>query len=85
MATVTKPLAPLRKEDAPNKDLEEASEYYHTPRAQYPTVPGFATARSLNQIITYDAYNKAEAFLTQPLQIVAGSGAGSMGMSDHLY
>jgi len=69
-ATVTIPLAPLRKEDAPNKELEEAWEYYHTPRAQYPTAPGFATARSLNQIITYDAYNKAEAFLTQPLQIL---------------
>ncbi len=83
--TVTIPLAPLRKEDAPNKELEEAWEYYHTPRAQYPTAPGFATARSLNQIITYDAYNKAEAFLTQPLQVVAGSAAGSKWMSDDLY
>ncbi|SRR6266704_4110381 len=84
-ATVTVPLAPLRKEDAPNKELEEAWEYYHTPRAQYPTAPGFATARSLNQIITYDAYNMAEVFLTQPLQIVAGSVAGSKWMSDDLY
>lgn len=84
-ATVTIPFAPLRKEDAPNKELEEAWEYYHTPRAQYPTAPGFATARSLNQIITYDAYNKAEAFLTQPLQIIAGSVAGSKWMSDDLY
>lgn len=84
-ATVTMPLAPLHKEDAPNKELEEAWEYYHTPRAEYPTAPGFATARSLNQIITYDAFNKAEAFLTQPLQIVAGSVAGSKWMSDDLY
>jgi fermentation-respiration switch protein FrsA (DUF1100 family) len=45
----------------------------------------FATARSLNQIITHDAYNMAEAFLTQPLQIVAGSVAGSKWMSDDLY
>ena len=84
-ATVTMPLAPLRKEDAPNKELEEAWEYYRTPRAEYPTAPSFATARSLNQIITYDAYNKAEAFLTQPLQSVAGSVAGSKWMSDDLY
>lgn len=84
-ATVTVPLAPLRKEDAPNKELEEAWEYYHTPRCEYPTAPGFATARSLNQIITYDAFNMAEAFLTQPLQIVAGSVAGSKWMSDDLY
>lgn len=77
----TLPLAPMRKEDAPNKELEEAWEYYHTPRCEHPNAPGFMTARSLNQIITYDAYNKAEAFLTQPLQIVAGSVAGSKWMS----
>lgn len=79
------PLAPMREEDAPNAELREAWEYYHTPRAQYPTAPGFATARSLTQIITYDAYHKAEAFLTQPLQIVAGSVAGSKWMSDDLF
>ncbi|MFD1559460.1 alpha/beta hydrolase [Paraburkholderia silviterrae] len=81
----TLPLAPMRREDAPNKELEEAWEYYHTPRCEHPNAPGFMTARSLNQIITYDAYNKAEAFLTQPLQIVAGSVAGSKWMSDDLF
>jgi uncharacterized protein len=54
------PLAPMRKEEAPNADLEEAWEYYHTPRAQYPTAPGRATARSLSQIIPYDAFTTAE-------------------------
>ena len=81
----TMPLAPLREEDAPNEELREAWEYYHTDRCQYHTAPGFATARSLNQITTYDAYNKAEAFLTQPLQVIAGSVAGSKWMSDDLY
>jgi uncharacterized protein len=81
----TLPLAPPRREDAPNKELEEAWEYYHTPRCEHPNAPGYMTARSLNQIITYDAYNKAEAFLTQPLQIVAGSVAGSKWMSDDLF
>ena len=81
----TMPLAPLKKEDAPNAELAEAWEYYHTPRAEHPNAPGYATARSLDQIITYDAYNKAEAFLTQPVQIVAGSVAGSKWMSDDLY
>jgi len=84
-STVTMPRAPLPKEDAPNKELEEAWEYYHTPRCMFSTAPGFATARSLNQIITYDALNMAESFLTQPLQIVAGSVAGSKWMSDDLY
>lgn len=83
-AVATIPLAPLREQDAPNEELRQAWEYYHTPRAEHATAPGFATARSLSQIIPYDAYNKAEAFLTQPLQIIAGSEAGSKWMSDDL-
>lgn len=80
----TIPLAPMREEDAPNEELREAWEYYHTDRCQYPTAPGFATARSLSQIISYDAYNKAEAFFTQPLLAIVGSAAGSAWMSDDL-
>jgi hypothetical protein len=80
----TLPLAPMREEDAPNEELREAWEYYHTPRAQHANAPGFMTARSLPQIITYDAYHKAEAFLTQPILAVAGSVAGSKWMSDDL-
>ncbi len=80
----TIPMAPLKEEDAPNEELRQAWEYYHTKRAEYCTAPGFATARSLNQIITYDAFHKAEAFLTQPLLTVVGSVAGSKWMSDDL-
>ena len=43
------------------------------------------TTRSLSQIISYDAYHKAEAFLTQPLLVVVGSEAGSKWMSDDLF
>ena len=39
------------------------------------------TTRSLSQIITYDAFQKAEAYLAQPLLIIAGS----KWMSDDLY
>lgn len=81
----TMPLAPMKEEDAPNAELREAWEYYHTPRAAYPTAPGFATLRSLNQIITYDAYHMADVYLTQPMQIIAGSKAGSKWMSDDLF
>ena len=83
-ATATIPMAPLKEEDAPNEELRQAWEYYHTKRAEYCTAPGFATARSLNQIITYDAFHKAEAFLTQPLLTIVGSVAGSKWMSDDL-
>lgn len=82
--TATMPMAPLKEEDAPNEELRQAWEYYHTDRAAYCTAPGFGTARSLTQIISYDAFFKAEAFLTQPLLTVVGSVAGSKWMSDDL-
>lgn len=81
----TMPLAPLTEKDAPNEELRQAWEYYHTPRAECATAPGVATLRSLNQIITYDAYHMADIYLTQPIQIVAGSKAGSKWMSDDLF
>jgi fermentation-respiration switch protein FrsA (DUF1100 family) len=84
-AIVTMPLAPMRKQDAQDQDLLEAWEYYHTPRARCRTAPGFATSRSLTQLITYDAFNLADVFLTQPLLIIAGSVAASKWMSDDLY
>ncbi|WP_210243427.1 alpha/beta hydrolase [Mesorhizobium sp. B2-4-14] len=84
-AVATMPLAPLTEKDAPNEELRQAWEYYHTPRAECPTAPGFAALRSLNQIITYDAYHMADVYLTQPIQIVAGSMAGSKWMSDDLF
>lgn len=83
-ALATMPLAPLKEEDAPNAELRGAWEYYHTPRCEHPNAPGFTLARCLTQIITYDAYFKAEAFLTQPILAVAGSNAGSKWMSDDL-
>ncbi|MEI2296746.1 alpha/beta hydrolase [Ensifer sp. MJa1] len=83
-AAATMPLAPMREADAPNAELREAWEYYHTPRAAHPTAPGFATLRSLNQIITYDAYHLANVYLTQPILAVVGSDAGSKWMSDDL-
>lgn len=78
------PLAPMREIDAPSEELREAWEYYHTQRCQHANAPGSMLARSLPQIITYDAYHKAEVFLTQPVQIVVGSQAGSKWMSDDL-
>ena len=66
------PLAPMNEDDAPNEELRQAWEYYHTPRCEHPNAPGWMTTRSLSQIITYDAFQKAEAYLAQPLLIIAG-------------
>ncbi|MDK7146638.1 alpha/beta hydrolase [Corynebacterium pseudokroppenstedtii] len=79
------PLAPMNEDDASNEELRQAWEYYHTPRCEHPNAPGWMTTRSLSQIITYDAFHKAETYLAQPLLIVAGSEAGSKWMSDDLY
>lgn len=81
---MTIPLAPTRKEDAPNAELAEAWEYYHTPRCQHPNAPGYTYARNLTQLVTYDAYTFADVFLTQPVLSVVGSQAGSKWMSDDL-
>lgn len=75
----------MREEDAPNEELRRAWEYYHTPRAEHPTAPAFATARSLDQIIPYDVSATTEAYPTQPLQVVAGSEVGSKWMGDDLF
>ncbi|MGG7565824.1 alpha/beta hydrolase [Rhodovulum sp. DZ06] len=83
--TATMPLAPMKEEDAPNEELRQAWEHHHTQRAQCAAAPGFATARSLDQIVACDACAMAETFLTQPLQIVAGAEAGSKWMSDDLF
>lgn len=81
---VQMPMAPLHEDDTPYTDLKEAWEYYHTDRAQCSTSPGYGTARSLTQLVTYDAFNMAEVFLTQPLFMVVGSIAESKWMSDDL-
>ncbi|WP_062194490.1 alpha/beta hydrolase [Caldimonas taiwanensis] len=83
-ALMTIPMAPMRKEDAPNAELAEAWEYYHTPRCQHPNAPGFTLARNLTQLVTYDAFNFAELYLTQPVLAIVGSEAGSKWMSEDL-
>ncbi|MCD8270004.1 MAG: alpha/beta hydrolase [Parabacteroides sp.] len=79
------PLAPNTKEEAPDKEMEEAWEYYRTPRAQCSTAPSVAPVRCFTQLVTYDAFNMAELYLTQPLLLVAGSMAGSKWYSEDLY
>ncbi len=79
------PFAPETKESAPSKEMEDAWEYYRTPRAMCSTSPGYVLSRSLTQLVTYDAFNYAEAFLVQPLQIVVGSESGCKWMSEDIY
>ena len=68
--------------DARTSDIS-SGEYATMPLA--PMKESDAPNEELRQIITYDAYHMAEVYLTQPIQIVAGSQAGSKWMSDDLY
>lgn len=79
------PFAPERKEDAPSKEMEDAWEYYRTPRAMCSTALGCVISRSLTQLVTYDAFNYAEAFLTQPVKIIVGSESGCKWMSEDIF
>ncbi|WP_121395189.1 alpha/beta hydrolase [Pseudomonas aeruginosa] len=81
------PTVPDTREDAEKLHLDfvEAYEYYRTDRAQHCNAPSKMPARSLAQLVTYDAFSNVELFLTQPMQIVAGSIAGTRWMSEDLF
>jgi fermentation-respiration switch protein FrsA (DUF1100 family) len=75
--TAYMPFAPEKVEDAPVPELRDAYDYYRTSRAQKTNCPSKFTVRSINQLVTYDAFNLAKDFLTQPLLMIAGSEAGT--------
>jgi uncharacterized protein len=82
------PFTPSNPEDAdmaPHPDYREAYYYYHTPRAQHPHAPSVYPVHSLARLVTYDAFHFADQFLTQPLQLVAGSEAGSLCYSQDAF
>lgn len=79
------PTTPERREDAPHPDLAEAFDYYRTDRARHCNSPSRLPARSLAQLVTYDAFNNVELFLTQPLLVIAGSDAGTRWISEDLH
>ncbi len=84
-ATQYLPTVPRKREDASHPDFAEAHDYYLTDRAQHCNAPGKLTTRSLAQLVTFDAFNNVELFLTQPLQIVAGAEAGTRWISEDLH
>ncbi|OFI46394.1 hypothetical protein BG262_05095 [Floricoccus penangensis] len=63
----------------------EASDYYRTPRAMYPTAPDFLLQRSMQEIFQYDTLHLVDTLLTQPLLVVAGSEADTKFLTDELY
>lgn len=72
------PFSPLSLEGVEDRDMQEAYDYYRTQRAQHCNTESKFTAASLPELVTYDAFHLADRLLTQPLQLVAGSDAGSL-------
>jgi fermentation-respiration switch protein FrsA (DUF1100 family) len=66
------------------RDLQEAAEYYLTPRGQHVNAPNTMLLSGASQVIGFDAFSEADTLLTQPLLIVAGSEAGSLWQSENL-
>lgn len=60
-------------------DIEQAVDYYKTPRGQNPNSPNKLRFDSLDRVLAFDAFHLAEHLLTQPLMIVVGDRVGAFG------
>ncbi|VBB08601.1 alpha/beta hydrolase fold [Lucifera butyrica] len=65
--------------------LKEANNYYRTPRAQHPNSENRVLMTSLDKLIAFSTFTLTESLLTQPLLLVAGSKADTIGYSEKLY
>lgn len=59
-------------------DLQQAADYYLTPRAQHSRSPNQMLLSGLADWVSFDAFDRVETFLTRPLLSIAGSEAGSL-------
>ena len=66
------------------EDLQEAADYYRTPRGQFPTSTNKLLFSGLSYGILFDGFGQADKLLTQPLLLIAGSEAGSLWHSQEL-
>lgn len=71
-------------DQAAPRDLQEAADYYLTPRGQHPNSPNKMLITSLSAMMAFAGFDRVD-LLTQPLLIVAGSKAGSLWHSQELH
>lgn len=67
------------------KDLAEAYDYYLTERGYFPTANNKFTVSSLQHMMSYNALNKLDSLLTQPLLVISGDVSGSRWQSEQIY
>ena len=66
------------------RDLQEAADYYLTPRGQHPTSTNQMLMTSVSTLASFTGFEGAETFITQPILMIAGSEAGSLWHSEEL-
>ena len=79
------PYVPAVGDTTAPRDLQEAAEYYLTPRGQHPNAPNKMLLTSLSCLVSFTGFDQVEALLTQPVMIIAGSEAGSLWHSQELH
>jgi fermentation-respiration switch protein FrsA (DUF1100 family) len=83
-APVYVPYVPQVGDRSAPHDLQEAADYYLTPRGRHPNAPNKMLLTSANFMISFTGFDRVET-LTQPVLIVAGTEAGSLWHSKELY
>ena len=75
--------------DAPDSSLpntmQEAYDYYRTPRAQHPNSVNKVMFTSFNYLFTFAATDRIDTLLTQPLLLISGSKADSFRFSQKFF
>lgn len=66
-------------------DLQEAADYYLTPRGQHPNAPNKLLFTSISSMVAFTGFDRIETLLTQPLMVIAGNKAGSFWHSEELH
>ena len=84
-APVYVPYVPQVGDKTAPLDLQEAADYYLTPRGQHPNAPNKMLLTSTNYMIAYTGFDRVEELLTQPVMIIAGTKAGSLWHSQELH
>ena len=84
-APVYVPYVPAVGDKTAPFDLQQAADYYLTPRGQHPNAPNKMLLTSVSRLAAFDGFGQAGTLLTQPLLVVAGTAAGSLWQSKELY
>ena len=83
-APVYIPYVPAVGDRSAPYDLQQAADYYLTPRGQHKNAPNKMLLTSANFMISFTGFDRVET-LTQPVMIVAGTKAGSLWHSKALF